>query len=695
MALINTLRNRMGKLLVVVIGFSILAFVLADFLQNGSIFTGNQTEVGEIAGEPISIQEFQATIQERESSYILNFGRQPTERERPTLRQQAWDFLVAKYAFDKQYDAVGSEVTNDEIWDMLQGKNINPSLKQTFTDPNTGEYDRSRFMQYMQQLPSMDQNARLQWELFKTELIQARVRLKYENLLTKTNYVTNAESKKEYNSQNDVAEIEYLYVPYFSISDSLVSVDEGKAKDYYNKNKERYKVKASRSLKYVAFDIIPSKYDSNFVKDELQVLREEFKTAENDSSFAALNTDALTFFGKFHNGTLPAQLKANVSNLTQGDVRGPYLETEGYKLYKVSEIFEDTIGYARASHILIKGEDDEAASKARDILNQIKGGADFAAMAREHGTDGTANVGGDLGWFETGKMVAEFEEAVFSATKPGLLNNVVKTQFGYHIIKVDDVKTNTAYKIATVTREILPGDETINNAYTAADLFATSVDDVSSFDEIAIADTLRVLPAAGLKANDRRIGILGEARQIVQWLFSKASNGDVSDVFELDDAYVVAVMTDEVEEGYKTFNTVKNEITTKLKKDEQGAIIADKLKGLSGSLSEMADAYGDDANVYTQSDLKLSTTSLPSVGFDPIAIGSAFALENGETSAPILGENGVIMIKMENKTVAPDIADYNIFKGQLEQQVNGRVGYGISEAIKEAADIKDERYRFY
>ncbi len=695
MALINTLRNRMGKLLVVVIGFSILAFVLADFLQNGSIFSGNQTEVGEIAGKTISIQEFQAAVEERESSYILNFNRQPTEQERPTLRQQAWDYLISKYAFDKQYAAVGTDVTDDEIWDMLQGKNINPSLKQSFTNPETGEYDRERFLNYLQQLPSLDPNVRLQWELFKNDLIQGRRRVKYENLLTKTNYVTSAEAAREYNAQNDVAEIKYLYVPYYSVSDSLVSVDESKLKSYYNERKEQYKVEGTRSLKYVSFDIIPSKDDTAYVREELQLLKEEFKTSEDDSTFASLNSDALTFFGKYNAGTLPAQLKANISNLSEGDVRGPYLDTEGFKLYKLSQVVEDTIGYAKASHILIKGEDDEARSKARGILNEIKAGADFSAMAREHGTDGTANRGGDLGWFETGKMVAEFEEAVFNAKEPGLLNNVVKTQFGYHIIKVDEVKTNTAYKVATVTREILPGDETINNAFTKADLFASSVDDIKSFDKLTSEDSLTVVPANKLKANDRRVVTLGDARQIVQWLFSKASKGDVSEVFELDEAYVVAVMTDEIEEGYKPFSTVKAEINTRLLRDEKGKVISEKLSGLSGSLDEIADAYGADANVYTSSDLLMTATSLPSVGYDPKAVGSVFSLESGETSKPINGENGMLVIKMENKTVAPEIADYSIYKTQLEQKINGQVGYGISEAIKEAAEIEDERYRFY
>lgn len=695
MAVINTLRNKMGKFIVVAVAVAIMSFVLADLLGPNSKLFGGGNDVGEIAGEAISLKEFQETVQEREASYVLNTNRQPTDRERPTLRQQAWDFLISKYAFNKQYDEVGVQVTDDEIWDMLQGKNINPSLEQAFTDPNTGEYNRDQFMAYLQQLPSADPNARLRWEIFKEELVQGRVRIKYENLLNNTNYITTAEGKREYNAQNDVAEIKYLYVPYYAISDSAVTVSESDLKDYYNSNKERYKVDHTKSIKYVAFDIIPSAADTAFVKEELAQVKEEFKGAQNDSVFASLNSDALASFGKYNPGNLPAQLKANISNLSKGDIRGPYLDAEGFKLYKISDIYEDSIGYARASHILIKGDDAEAKSKARDILNQIKQGADFAVMAREHGTDGTASRGGDLGWFESGKMVSEFQDAVFSATKTGVLNDVVKTQFGYHIIKVDDLKTNTAYKIATVMRQILPGDETVNEAYSKADLFATSVDDLESFEAQAKSDSLNIQSANKLGSTDRRVGPLGEARQIIQWLFTDASIGDVSQVYELDDSYVVAVLTEEVEKGYKPLSMVKNEITTELKKKAKGSQIIDKLNGLSGGLDEKASAYGTDANVYTSSSLSLTTSTLPSVGFDPKSVGAAFSLETGETSKPLMGENGVLIIKMENKTVAPEIADYTTYKTQLEEKVKGQAGYAITEAIKKNADIKDERYKFY
>lgn len=695
MALINTLRNKMGKFIVAAVAIAIMSFVLADLFGPNSSIMGGGNDVGEIAGHDVSLKEFQNAVQERENNYILNFNRQATDREKPTLRQQAWDLLITQYAFEKQYEKVGVSVSEDEIWDMLQGKNINPSIQQSFTNPETGEFDRAQFMSYLQQVPSLPPNAQVQWELFKKDLGPGRRRLKYENLLLNTNYVTKAEAMKEYSAQNDVAEVKYLYVPFYAISDSSITVSDSELKAYYNEHKEEYKVDNTRSLTYVSFDITPSAADTAFVKEELQKLKEEFKTVQDDSVFAGLNTDSDPFFGKYHPGTLPAQLKANIDNLTKGDVRGPYLETEGYKLYKVTDIYEDTVGYAKASHILIKGDDDAARDNARDILRQIKDGASFEAMAREHGTDGTSTKGGDLGWFAKGRMVSEFEEPVFNATKTGLLNDVVKTQFGYHIIRVDELKTNTAYKVATILREVLASDETINEAYTKADLFASSVDDVESFESQAAADTVQIARVSALKPNDRRVSNLGDARQIVQWLFNDASKGSISQVFELDDSYVVAVMTGEVEEGYNDFNIVKLDVTNKVKNKLKGEQIIAKLNSLSGSLDEKAAAYGDDANVYSSSNLLLNTTSLPSVGFDPEAVGRAFSLKAGETSAPFAGQNGVLIINMENLTIAPEIADYATYKDQIQQRVNGRVGYNIAEAIKENADIKDERYKFY
>ncbi|MBL3657019.1 peptidylprolyl isomerase [Fulvivirga sediminis] len=695
MALINTLRNKMGKVVVGLISFAILAFILADFASNQSGLFGNDNKIGEIAGENVDLKEFQSLAQQREAEYSIQYNRQPSERDRPLLRNQAWQLLINKYAFQKQYDEVGTEVTSDEVWDMIQGKNQDPNVANFFTNPETGEFDRQLFLNFYQnidQQPVMYQNY---WAILKQNLRPGRERVKFENLIIKTNYITDAEAEMEYHAQNDVAEIKYLYVPYYAISDSIVNVSDGDLQEYYSKNKEKYKSEHTRSLKYVTFPIVPSAEDSAFVKEDMQKLKEEFKTSKNDSLFAGTSTDGDTFFGPYHSGVLPKELQANEGNLNIGDVKGPYLTNDGYVLYKISDVYQDTVSYAKASHILIKGDTDEAKQKAQDLLNELKGGANFATLARENSEDGSASRGGDLGWFESGKMVPEFEKAVFSANGPGLVNNLVKTKYGYHIIKVDEAKTNQAYKIARIDRSIIASDDTRNTAFSKADIFANEATDLSSFEATAQEKGIRVTPANQLAPNDSRLGVLGEAREVVQWLFRDASKGDVSKVFELDNDYVVAVMTDETEEGYKDIADVKTEITAEVKKQKKGDQIIQKLSGLSGSLDEKASAFGEDANVYSTSNLKLSSNSIPNVGFDPMAVGEAFSLDNGATSDPLKVENGVLIINMQNKTIAPEIADYSSYKTQIEQRNQSRTAFNIGEAIKDDADIEDYRYKFY
>ena len=700
MALINTLRNKMGKVVVGFIAFAILSFVLTDLLGPNRFF-GQDTDIGKISGETISLKEFQAVLQERENNFALSFNRQPTDRDRPTLRNQAWELLIARYAFEDEYEKVDIKVTTEEIWDMLQGKNIDPGIAQSFTNPETGEFDRATFMQYLQQLPSLPPETQLRWDMFKKELLTARQRTKYENLLVKSNYVTEAEAERQYQMETMGAEVQYLYVPFYAVPDTLVQGNDDLYKDYYNRHKEEYKVEHTRDLKYISFAVVPSPEDTALVRDDILDLKSEFATVKDDSVFAKINTDGASFYNTFDKGSLPPVLLENLDALEVNEVFGPYQSGNYFSIYKVVRIREDTIDYARANHILFKWADESGAAKAearaeaRRILREIRNGADFTAMAREHGTDGTASRGGDLGWFKTGDMVGPFQEAVFAATRKGLLNDVVETQFGYHIIEVTETKENTVYEVATIEREILPSDETRNEVYRKVDFFASESDDLGSFETNADADSLNVLSAPKVAANDRRVGVLGEARQVVQWLFRDASVGKISEVFELDDQYVLAAMEGETPEGYQKLKDVEVQIAAKVKNELKGEIIVNKLKDLSGSLEEMAEAYGEEANVYSSGDLKFNTNSLPSVGFDPVAIGRAFSLEPGERTEAFSSANGVLIIEMNELTGAPEIADYTSYKDQLAQTRRGTVVSGIPEAIKDAANIEDERYKFY
>lgn len=716
MALIGTLREKMGIGVVIFVFVAIAAFVLGDLFGSNSVLL-NDKSVGSIAGESISVEEYQQAIAERENSYVMQTGQQPGDRMMPTIRQQAWEMLIVKHAIESQLEKTGTVVTVEELEDMLYGKNVNPNIRQSFTDPATGQFDIQRVKSYMRELQSPPANAdaqmtgmwqeqRVRWEVFQSDLKTGRSRIKFDNLLVKSTYVTKAEAEQNYHFQTDVAEVKYVYVPFVSVNDDAIKLTDADYKEYYNKNKEKFKSEHTRDLKFVQFPVTASAADSVEIKQELERLAQQFKTSTDDSAFAVANTDNTAgAFVKYTSSELPDFVSEN--ELTTGTVKGPFLDGSVYKLVKVSRAGKDTIYSARASHILFRWKSDSEADKkeakenARKVLNEIKNGADFAAKAREHGRDGSASQGGDLGWFSTGTdpnrphMVKPFEKAVFAATKPGLINDIVETEFGYHLVSVTNVKENNSYTLAVIEREISASDASINEALRKAEAFASELSGIDNFVKRADQEGITVYDGKNIATDERRLNALPDARQVIQWLFRDASKGDVSTVFDLQETYVVAVMTGEIEKGYIPLELVKDEITQAVKNEAKGKVIIAKLNSLTGTLEEIATAYGKDAVVNSSSDLKLSSNNLPGAGFDALAVGQAFSPESGKRTKAFAGERGVLLVEVQNKTIAPAINDYTSFREQLIQTATSRNTNGIAEAIKDKSNITDKRYKFY
>ncbi|MBU2915505.1 peptidylprolyl isomerase [Reichenbachiella agariperforans] len=699
MALINTLRNKGGKIIVGLIGFSIVAFVGADLLGPNSRIFGGSNDIGEIAGQSISYQDFLDKQEEMTYNFQLNQGRSPSASEQEYIRNQTWDALISKYAFENQFQALGLKISKEEIVDMVQGDNISPQIRQAFTNPETGQFEKENVIAFLQSLNEQTPQQRASWYNFENSLAPTRQRTKYNNLILKTNYATEAEAKYEYTNANNTAEVNYIYVPFSSVEDSLVSVSESELKAYLSDHEDEYKRDASKAINYVVIDVVPSAADTLEVKTQIDKLATELANAENDSLFATVNSDSNDPYNSYAADKLPSA----VQDAVVGDVVGPVIESGSYVVYKVSGKEAGEEYSARASHILFKADGDTDAAKAtakseaRKVLKQIKNGADFAEMAREHGTDGTASKGGDLGWFGEGRMVAPFQEAVFNAKKTGLLSDVIETQFGYHIIDVTALKTNEKLKVAKVALELFVSDDTRNEYYRNAESFAFDTNSSSDFKENARAAGMSVKSAGKLGANDKRLPGLAEARTIVYWAYNKASVGDVSDVFEIDNQYVVATLESEQEEGVANLSSVRNEVTKKVTDAKKAKVITDKLNSIDEPvLANRIIAYdGNNVKYYSMDDLKLSSNSLKSVGLAPKAVGVAFSLEPGEVTAPFAVENGVVQLELINKHEAPEISDYEVYRNQAASKQQSRLSYNIDQAVRELADIKDERYKFF
>ncbi|WP_426058350.1 peptidylprolyl isomerase [Hymenobacter sp. B1770] len=708
MALINTIREKSG-IAVGLVAVGMVLFIVGGDLVGGNnrLFNRNDQTVGEVAGQKVELAEYNNALEQAKQAFIAQQQRQPDDQALGYLRDQAWNQTIYRMAFKPEWDKLGLTVSDDELVDMVQGENINAGIKQAFTDQQTGQFDKARLVEYLKNLDKLPPENQAAWYNFEANLPAERLANKYTALLKNSVYVTSAEAKRFNQLQNTKATVKYLFVPYGSISDSAVKVTDAQLQAYLDKNKSKYKVEEGRSVEYITIPVVALQEDSTSVKNSMGELATQFASAPVDSLFVSANSDQ-PYNNAFRSpADLPEELRKQLP-LTQGKVYGPYAENGTYSLYKVTGTKAGTQSAARASHILIKADGTTpeakaaAKAKAQDILNKIKAGADFGAMARQFGTDGTKDQGGDLGWFGQGRMVPEFEKAIFGATAPGLLPNVVETSFGYHVIKVTAAPTKQTYQVAEVVKSIAPSDATREAAYAKAQQLKGEATDLESFRKLVTKDkTLVKQEAKNLDRGARSVNNLQNARELVRWAFGfnqtggETKVGDISEVYEIGDQYVIAALTEQRAQGTASIAALKPELTAMVRNEEKAKQIMAKI-GTGGSLEEMAAKYGPAAQVGTASDVVLGQGNLANVGFEPVAVGKAFALKPGQKSAPIKGEQGVLVIEPVS-VAAPQTpaADLKAVQQQLAQQRAQQQDGKIYEAIKAHSNVKDNRTKFF
>lgn len=714
MAIITKIREKAGVAVGVVAVALGLFIVGQDLLTGNSRLLGNAQIVGEIGGSDIELDEFNQEFAKIEQDYFLQNNKAPGETETNGLREQAWNQMVYNKLFSSLYEELGITCTESELKDMILGNNIHPSIKQTFVDPNTKLFDKGMVTNFLKSIQAaatnkdpknqaQTQQAQIQlasWMNFEKKLPEDRKRTKLENLIKSSVFVTKLEAEKEYVAQTAKATFKVLYVPYTDISDSLVVPTDADMDTWLAANKYRYKLQDTRSLDYITVKVQPNKEDSAAFKQEVESIKTEFATATNDTLFAAGKSDEPAALQNLSPSQLPAELAPMAASLTKGAIIGPMVQGNAYTIYKVIDVVNEGDGEAKASHILFKmnpadeADKKNALAKANDILSQIKKGASFEEMARVHGTDGTAPNGGDLGFFGPGRMVKKFEDAVFNAKGPGLLPTPVETEFGYHLIKVTSPKNNLKYKVLPIKKVITAGDKTRQQIYAKAYQLKGQITDRKTFNEAAKDKALLMSTGNSLTKTSYGVNEIEDGRAIIRWAFNESDTGKVSDVFELTDRYVIAILSKVTKEGEVNLAGVKDAVKFEVIKDKKSAEILKKM-GTSGKLEDLASKYGPTAKLLDNPDAILSGGSMPEVGYDPTILGKMFGLKQGAEFGPTRGENGVVAARMVSLTEAPKIADYKMYKDGIVTRRSGSVQYFMIEAVKELEKVVDDRIKFF
>ena len=700
MATLEKIRSKSG-LLLAVIGIAMLAFILGDLLKSTNSGVANDGNVGQVLGEDVSIQSFQQKVDEG----IENWKSQNQQAvlDQTTLaqiRDQIWEQYVRELVMKNQFEELGVAVSDDEWMERISGINVHPEISKipTFQDPATGQFDRTKVLGYLKQIDQDETgDARKRWVGFQKYLIDLIKTSKYNSLVGKAMFTTTEEAKMEFHSNTDTATFNYVVIPFTSINDADVKPTDDELESYYSIHKAEYEQEASKDVDFVVYTVVPSVEDDAITKEEITKLVVDFEASDDYELMARRNSDNTN--SRFTYNTQDELQDPNwkdLFNTTKGTVIGPYLTNPGvYRIAKLAEVAfrSDSV---QARHILIKPTQtmslDSVNTKMTALKLAIESGADFGMLAQQNSEDqGSAIKGGDLGWFQEGVMVDEFNEVCFTS-KIGDLS-LVTTQFGVHLIQVTKTsKSVKKAKIAYIDRTVEPSTETVNAYYSQAAQFAAKIlNDGVSFDTLIVTDNLAKRSDKKVTANKPTISGLSNSRELVRWMYTTAKVGSISEVFQFDNSYVVAYLTKEYVKGVPELEDIKEQITALVIKEKKASKISKSIK--TSDLASIASA--NDTSVVSGQKTTFANLNLEGIGYEPELVGGIFANKVGAVSSPITGRNGVYVVQVTAIDKATSQADFGVQKLNMQTQASSYANNASYNALKKAADVQDNRVDFY
>lgn len=717
MSVIQNIRDKYARWAVIAIALSLIGFILMDaFAGKGSLFNnrGSNT-LGKINGTTIDRIQFDKKMQ--------LFGGRVPEEQRPSLIQNLWDYEVSRIVVEDEADKLGLTVTERELRDALYGNNPPQFLAEVFTDRSSGKFDAVTAQQQVNQILKKGSPGQSEYDYITSNIDLLKNQLlisKYMTLMTSSIYYPKWFLEKRNSDNSLIGKMSYVMVPYTTIADSTVKVSDDEIRSYMQAHKDQFKRdKESRSVEYVLFSTAPSAADTAAVKNELESLKPQFEAAQDAGGFVNQQNSAFPFEDRYiAKSAIQVPVKDTLFGLPKGTVYGPYLDNSHFVLARVIDV-KTMPDSAKVKHILIQSAGDpqsDSIAKARidSIKTAIDKGASFDTLAKRFSADkGSAEnggllqmplqTGGTTDYFTQGAMVAEFNDAVFNG-KIGD-EQIVKTQYGYHLIRILDLKGyEPHYKIAYMAREITTSPETDNEIHNLAAMFAGDSRDYASFN----SNFEKNLQPKGYNkqvATDvdemqfNMMGITSSARPFVKEVFD-ADKGDVVGPVSLPDGYVVGVVTGVNEPGLPDVATVRPMIEPVLRNKKKGEMIVKNI-GQVSTLEQVSSKLNQP--VQTVDSLRFSGG--PAFGYEPKVLGALFnpANKGKVVNQPLVGNSGVYVIRVENVSTTPvEAANVEEQRKQMEMQEKNQImqqmQYGVNpilDPLKKDARIKDYRAKFY
>ncbi|MBW7951907.1 MAG: SurA N-terminal domain-containing protein [Chitinophagaceae bacterium] len=696
MSVIQKIRDKGAWFLFGFIAVALIAFILQDGVGRGS----GAFSIGKVNGTKIELGEFDQKL----NLYSQN------GQDRNSLIPQLWNMEVDRILLEQECDKLGITVTGKEVADVLFGENSPLRREQQFVDEN-GKFKADEARQAFAQLKKTKNAENLQGviQAYIDPIKQQALRSKYDALLQQSAYVPNWLVEKQKADNSSISKINYVFVPYTSISDSTVKdISDNEIAAYIKKHPAGFEQKeATRSFAYVTFSTSPSQTDSLTVYNQVLGLKNEFTNSANTQNYLSRVGSEIPFLDAF----LPKKdLKMpnadSIKTLADGSTFGPYLDGGNFVIAKMlgKRTLPDSV---KVRHILVKTEDkrnpvlaDSVAKKRIDSVEALaKAGTDFNQLVQKYSDDGGSKATKgeyDFALQQFSNISKEFAEATFYGKVGDKV--IVKVEndayAGYHYIEVISQKNfSDAVKIAYLAKPILASNETINIASTAALQFAANVKNKQQFDDEASKQNKPVMIAQEVKENDFSIPNFQQepVRNLVRWLYENKVN-NVSEPMEIGDNYVVSIITGINNVGLKSVAAARTQVEPFIRNEKKAKqIIENKFKG--SSLEEYANSAA--VHVENADSVSFANPVIGNIGYDLKVAGAAFNKDMvGKVTTPIAGNSGVVAIKVNSIGAAPTMQDDETIKQQILGQMRNAAYRGMG-ALRNAATIKDYRFKVY
>ena len=687
MATLEKIRQR-GVLLTCIIGLALFLFIFTGVDFN-SLFGESRTLVGEVNGQKIEITEFEQRIEEAKAFFQIERGENSLDEQTTAqIRESVWNMWLQEVLYGEACEAAGITVSDEELADQILSDNPNPMLNnlRLLFNPETNRFDKnilSQLLQIVDQDPYGDYAK--YWSYVERNIRLQLLENKYNTLVVSSINYNDADAKALYNAKK-AANIEYVMLPYYNQPDSLFPVSDAEMEAYYNEHINNYTQKEEqRVVKVLSFAIQPSEQDYAETEAWIKNLQQDFSTSADFIAISNQNSDVTYNNVAVSEKNVDASLKDFAFSGKVGGVFGPTLIGDTYKMARIVETGIMAPDSVKARHILVQDVDAEKTKLLADSLVKVlKGGADFAAVAKEYSLAGTAQNGGELGWFKEGEIDAEFSAACFNAK-----NNEIFTYPMGSAIQITQVTEKTKpvkkVKICVLQRKVEAGSQTYGAIYGQASQYIAQNHTATAFVDSARADQGLFIRTYTIGKNDARVANLDDSRQVVRWAFGEKAGAVTSEVFECGKNFVVAMVDEVIPAGKKSFDNVKLQVKAAVIQDKKGDKMIEDMKTAGDNLAALG-------AVSTAQNVSLSSAFIPNIGREPMVAGCIPALLATKEIQYVKGNMGVFAVKLVSEVAQ---GEFNAANEITEYTNRNPFVYTTFESLKNTAEIVDNRINFY